>query len=308
MSVERTREWKGMQPRQKARMLAAMQNATVIDGAIIAPDGVDVTHRLRLEPRKTTGEQRYAKNRSVMGRFGEENGGFVSALFESCVTMAQRFPSISQSDVARIMFIGTYTGYDGCLRYDNGVNINRGALAKLTGLSRARFSEFYQRLLAEQVVREEADIIHVNPSVFQRGEPNEDTIDLQRIRIYRQTVRDLYARYGKGRNVKQLAIVFAVIPFLHFNTNIVCYNPQEYYFDKIQPMTIDKLAALLNYAETRKLKAAMNDVKLGGHPVFVFVEDVHDRRKRRVVVNPRVVFAGNAEGLEQVRAISVLFN
>jgi hypothetical protein len=131
---------------------------------------------------------------------------------------------------------------------------------------------------------------------------------MQRIRIYRQTVRQLYEEYGRGRDVKQLAIVFAVIPFLHYNVNILCYNPQEYYVDNIQPMTVDKLAALLGYAQTSKLKAAMNGIKLGDKPVFVFVEDVHDKRKRRIIVNPRVVFAGNHEGLAQTQAIAVLFN
>ncbi|WP_442603808.1 hypothetical protein [Paenibacillus sp. KN14-4R] len=309
MSVERSREWKGMAPRQKARVFDAMKNARVVNGAIIALDGVDVSHRLKLEPRKTESQKRYARNLSVMGRFAEENGGFVSALYEPCVTTMERFPSLSQSDIARLMFIATYTGYDdGRIRHDNGIALTRDTLTKLIGISRARFSEFYRRLLAEDVLREEDGAILVNPTVFQRGESSEEIADLQRIRLYRQTIRGLYEEYGKGRDVKQLAIVFLVIPFLHFNTNIVCYNPREYYYDNISPLTVDKLAALLHYADSAKLKRAMNGVKLGGQPVFVFVEDVHDKRKRRIVVNPRVVFAGNAEGLEQVRALSVLFN
>lgn len=309
MSVESTREWKGMRPRQKARVLEAMKNATVRDGAIIAPDGVDVSHRIALVPRKTEAQQRYARNRSVMGRFAEENGGYVSALFESCITMAERFPSLSQSDIARLMFIGTYTGYDdGCLRHDNKILIDRAALSKLVGISREQFSKFYGRLQAEDIIRDENEGVFVNPSVFQRGESEAGLSDIQRTRIYRRTVRDLYAEYGKGRGVKQLAIVFTLIPFLHYSTNVVCFNPQEYYYDQIQPMTVDKLAALLNYTETRKLKAAMNSVKLGGQPVFAFVEDIEDKRKRRIIVNPRVVFAGNAEGLEKVRALCVLFN
>lgn len=309
MGIEATKEWKGMQPRQKIRMLDTQQNGSIVNGAILATDGVDVSHRLKLVPRTTVAQQRYASNRSIMGLFADENGGYVSALFESCITMVERFPSLSQSDIARLMFIGTYTGYsDGRLRYDNGNTIDRVALLKLTGMSRARFSEFYGRLLSEDVIREDSDTLLVNPTVFQRGEAVDGTDDLQRIRLYRQTIRELYEEYGKGRDVKQLAIVFTVIPFLHFSTNVVCFNPQEYHYDQIQPMTVDKLAAMLNYAQTSKLKTAMNNVKLGGRPVFVFVEDINDKRKRRIVVNPRVVFAGNSDGLEQLRAMCVLFN
>lgn len=309
MLVESTKEWKGMQPRQKIRMLDAMENATIVNGAIIAPDGIDVSHRLKIEPRTTFAQQRYARNRSTMGIFADENGGFVSALYESCMTMAERFTSLNQSDIARLMFIGTYTGYsDGRLRHDNGNTLDRAGLLKLTGMSRARFSEFYNRLLTEDILREDGDTFKVNPTVFQRGEHGEGTEDRQRIRLYRRTIRELYGEYGKGHGIKQLAIVFTVIPFLHYNTNIICFNPQEYHYDQIQPMTVDKLAALLGYGQTSKLKTAMNNVKLGGKPVFTFVEDIHDKRKRRIVVNPRVIFAGNAEGLTQVRAIAVLFN
>ncbi|MFD1957139.1 hypothetical protein ACFSL6_23965 [Paenibacillus thailandensis] len=309
MSAESTREWKGMQIRQKSRALGALQNASIVDGAVIAPDGVDVSHRIEVTLRKTISQQRHARNQSVMGRFTEENGGYVTTFFESCVTMAERFPSLTQSDIARLMFLGTYTGYDdGYLRHDNGRKLDRAAVQKLIGISRARFTEFYGRLVAEDIIREDGVGLLVNPTVFQRGEPGDAAADMQRIRIYRRTVRDLYEKYGKGRDVKQLAIVFAVIPFLHYNVNIICYNPQEYYVDNIQPMTVDKLAALLGYSQTSKLKAAMNGIKLGDKPVFVFVEDVHDKRKRRIIVNPRVVFAGNHEGLAQTQAIAVLFN
>ncbi|MFD2332259.1 hypothetical protein ACFSR7_23640 [Cohnella sp. GCM10020058] len=309
MSVESMLEWKQMPHRQKARLLETMQNASIVNGSVIAPDGVNVSHRLQLVVRKTYAQQAFVRNRSIMGMFAEENGGYVTAFYESCVTMADRFPSLSQSDLARLMFIGTYTGYDdGRLRHDNGTSITRASLAKLTGLSRARFSEFYGRLVSAEVIREADDVLLMNPELFQRGEIDGESADIQRIRVYRKTIRELYERYGQGRDVKQLAIVFSVIPFLHYNTNVVCYNPQEYYVDKIQPMTVDKLAALLHYSDTGKMKRAMNGVKLGGAPVFVFVEDVHDKRKRRIVVNPRVIFAGNHSGLTQVRAMSVLFN
>ncbi|MDO3682162.1 hypothetical protein [Paenibacillus ehimensis] len=310
MNRAQVRAWRGMTAVQKSRVGDALLNATIRDGAIIAPDGYDVSHRLKLEIRTTEAQRKHAKDRSTMGLFADENGGFVFSLFISCSTVAERFPTLTQSDMARLMFIGTYTGYeDGRLRYDNGTPLLRTSLEKLVGLSRARFSEFYNRLVTEDILREEDGEIDINPTVFQRGGSEvAGTEDYQRTRLYRRTVRDLYEAYGKGRDVKQLAIVYAVIPFLHFNTNIVCYNPQEYNAEKLKPMTLDKLAALLHYSDTQKLKIAMSSVMLGGRPVFGFVEDVNDKRKRRVIVNPRVVFAGNADGLRQVRGICALFN
>lgn len=308
MSAEKSREWKGMPARQKSRLFDAMQNATIKNGAIIAPDGVDISHRLEIKPRVIESQQRYARNRSVMGRFAEENGGFVFALFESGITVAEAFPSLTQSDIARLIFIGTYTGYDGILRHPNGAPISHDALKKIIGISREHFSKFYGRIKAEDVIREDGKLIRVNPNMFQRGEVSGSFADFSRMRIYRDTVRELYDIYGKGRSVKQLALVFAVIPFLHFNTNVVCFNPIVHDTDQIHPMTVDKLAALLSYDDWRKLKAAMNKVWLGGKPAFAFVEDPYDSRKRRIIVNPRIVFAGDSNGLNWLRATAVLFN
>lgn len=306
----RTAEQRGMTARQKARIFATLKSGKIQDGKIIAPDGTNMSHRMRIVDVVPEPRRRYVENRSTMGLFSKQNGGFVSFMFSSCVTMVERFPSLTQADYARLMFLGTYTSYDNSrLRYDNGKIINREGLRRLTGMSRSRFSEFYRRLVAEDILRRQHDGSYkFNPKVFQRGGEDGLVTDAQHIRLYRDTIRKLYDEYGRGRDARQLAVVFAVIPFLHYQLNIVCYNPQEYYDDEIRPMTLEKLAALLGYAETQKLKAAMNRVRLNGQPVFGFVEDVHDRRKRRIIVNPRVVYSGNAEGLEKVRALCVLFN
>lgn len=300
--------WRDMTPKQKLRASSAIQNATIVDGAVISSDGVDVTHHVRVDIRPTEAEQHYAKNLSVMGRFSTENGGYVSALFESNITMEERFPSLTQSDIGRLMFIGTYTGYDGMLRHDNHVPLTRVALMRLVGLSRPEFSKFYARLSNVGIIQNDNGNFFVHPRVFQRGGIGKGYADLQRTRVYRHTVRELYDKYGKSRSVRQLGIVFAVLPFLHFNTNIVCSNPQEYYSDQVQPMAVDKLADKLKYDNPQKLRAALNRVRLDRMPVFTYVIDPYDRRKQNVIVNPRVVFAGNEVGLQHIKGVCSLFN
>ncbi|MFC6652086.1 hypothetical protein [Paenibacillus rhizoplanae] len=70
-------------------------------------------------------------------------------------------------------------------------------------------------------------------------------------------------------------------------------------------MDLDRLAALLNYKDTQSLRKGLEAITLDGKPVFYLPHNIHDKRKRRIVVNPRIVFAGSAEKLA---AIKVLFN
>lgn len=238
-----------------------------------------------------------------------ENGGFVFAIFRGCMTMAERFPTLSQSDLARLMYIGTFTQYSGRLQYDNGRPIDRKKLETLLGMSRARFSEFFGRLVAAEIITagDEYGDIYVNPSVFYRGslkKSDYDLSDYQHTRLFRSTVRDLYERYN-GRTIKQLALVYAVLPFVNFAFNVVCFNPEETDEDRVKPMDLDNLAALLQYQDTQKLKRALEAIKLDGKPVFYLPHNVHDKRKRRIIVNPRIVFAGPAKSLA---GIKVLFN
>ncbi|MFB0829454.1 hypothetical protein ACEU2D_07415 [Brevibacillus laterosporus] len=158
------------------------------------------------------------------------------------------------------------------------------------------------------IIKEAEDgAIQMSSDVFHRGEiPKGEYVD--RIRIYRDTVRELYDKYGKGRSVRQLGIIYSVIPFMHRNLNIICFNPLEKQDDQIRPITLDKLATLLGYQNAGKFKQALRAIKIGNQPVFAFVEDVDDSRKRRILVNPRVVFAGDFEGLMACRAIAVVFN
>lgn len=295
-------QWSRLTPSVKRGVLAQKQ---AIEDEI--GDKLGGTFEIML---KTTDQQiRGLQAKEEIAAHEIENGGFVFALFGGCMALSDRFPSLTQSDLARVMFVGTYTGYSGRLQYDNGRPINRKELERLLNMSRARFSEFFRKLNDEEIVRvdEEHGDIYVNPSVFYRGvlkESGYNLDDYRHTRMFRNTVRQLYETYG-GRAVKQLALVYAVLPFVSFSTNVVCFNPEETDEDRLKPMDLDRLAALLSYQDTQKLRRALESLKLDGKPVFYLPHNIHDKRKRRIIVNPRVVFAGSAESLA---AIKVLFN
>lgn len=301
-------KWRDLHPKVKRGFTAITTNMTVVDGVAYSAQGTDVSHMVDIVPKLNNAQVRGLDAIDVLSKHEVDNGGFVFTFFKQMQTMDGRFTSLTQPDLARLMFVGSYTSWrDGQLIYDNGRAITKDSLHELTQMSRKRFNEFYNRLIAEDILSEVNGGLFMNPSVFYRGALSDyqyETDDLQHTRMFRKTVRDLYEKYN-GRSLGQLAIVYAVLPFIHFKTNVVSYNANESNVDKVVPMPLEKLAVALGYVNVQKLKTALNRVKIDGHPVFGFFENPHDRRSVRIVINPRVFFAA---GAGELSALYVLFN
>ena len=304
IAIERT--WKDLHSNVKRGVLALKENATIEDGKVISSTGKDVSHLVELVPKVTPRQSWGLSAVSELAEHETDNGGFVFALFSRATTMAEQFPELSQPDLARLMFIGTYVAWEtNRLQYDNGRIIRKKGLEELVDMSTKRFNEFYKRLLAENIIEEQGEEIFVNPSVFYRGELKNigyDVSHLQHTRMFRKTVRDLYSQFN-SRTIKQLAIIYSVLPFLNFNTNIVCFNPEETDSDLLKPMNLENLAALLGYQDTHKLKRALDTIKVDGKPVFWLPENVNDKRQRRIIVNPNVIYGGDAKSLAGIKVL-----
>lgn len=303
------RVWRDLNPKVKRGVLATLANVTVIDGVATNADGKDVSHIVEVKPKLTPQQIRRNDAKDVMSAHELEHGGFIFAYYNQSRVIEERFPSLTKPDIARLLFIGSYTSWDdGKLLYPNGRTIDKNGLHTLVNMSRKRFNEFYLRLIDESIIQDAGDDgIFMNPSVFFRGQvKSQDYVvgDLQYTRMFRQSIRDLYEAYN-GRSLGQLALIYAVMPFVNFKTNIVAYNAEVYNAAEVRPMTLDQLAMILDYADGARLKTALNRVKVGGQPVFGFFENPNDRRTWRIVVNPRVIYAA---GGEELGAIMALFN
>ncbi|WP_042224134.1 hypothetical protein [Oceanobacillus manasiensis] len=302
--------WKGASPELKRQALDKTQNFTVIDGqAYDTETGENITDQVYIEPVVSVAQRQGAQIKANLKRHEDENGGYVFAFFHSLESIQERFPSLSQPDLSRLMFLGTYVSYNqgepshGYLTYDNGVKITKKSLGQLLGMSRNRFAEFYKRLVSEEIINEMADGIALNPTVFYRGENLADIKgDYQYTRLFRRTVRELYTKF-KVRSIKKLGVVYQILPYVNFNFNIVCNNPQQVINGKIETMQLQDLAAKLGYDDYKHLLKNMREIKIDDQPVFKFVDDGKDRRSSYVIVNPNVIYAGNGKHLDGLKVL-----
>jgi hypothetical protein len=307
------RAWVNLNPKVRQEAIKMAQNFTVINGqAYDNETGENITDKLDISVKIGEGQRKGAQVKANLRTHQTETGGYVFALFHECQTIAERFPSLTQPDLARLMFIGTYVSYDegsdasyGILKHPNGVVIDKKALRDLLKISRPAFNTFYTKLQYEGILAETDAGLAMNPSVFYRGENVKGIVgDMQYTRLFRQTVRDLYVMYD-GKQTKKLGAIYAVLPYVNFNYNVLCLNPSEVQAEKVKPLTIGELAEILGYESDKKLAKTLREIKHEGNAVFGFFEDTEDRRKKKIVVNPYVIYAGNGKHLD---GIKVLFN
>lgn len=285
------------------------QNFHVHNGHAYDEDGVNIDYMVDISLKATKKQTRWAKRGSVLQTHADENGGFVLAFFKQTQAMAERFPSLSQPDIARLIYIGSFVAWEtGRLQSDNGLKCYRKAdLLAMAELSDNRFKQFFNKLVAEGILTEDIETgeLFINKTVFFRGDVKglgSKVKGMQHAMIYRDTIRDLFAK-SKGRKLAHLALIYSVLPYLNFKTNILAHNQMETVADLIKPINLTELAGELNYLNAQKLKAAMNGVKIGGKPVFTYVEDPEDRREKRIIVNPSVIYGGDGASLDAIKAL-----
>jgi len=66
---------------------------------------------------------------------------------------------------------------------------------------------------------------------------------------------------------------------------------------------ITDLSNKLNFTNLTKFRQSLYNIKIDGSHVFGFFMLEDDKRTMRIVVNPNVVFAGDAEQLKAIKAL-----
>ncbi|MGP4077295.1 hypothetical protein [Halobacillus sp. K22] len=304
-------KWADLHPNAIREAIEVTQNFEVINGeAYDTETGENISDKVDVRPRLTEGQMRGQQIKENLKAHQTENGGYVFALFQGNKAIEERFPSLTQSDLARLMFIGTYVSYDdseafryGLLKHPNGVKIGKKSLEELLGMSRSKYSGFYKKLLNEGILAETDEGLEINPAVFYRGEHVKAIKgEMRYTRLFRQTVRDLYELYN-GRSIKKLGVIYSVLPYVNFNFNVLAENPSEVKADEVKPLTIEELAEKLGYEDEKKLTQTLRSIKYDGQPIFGFVEISEDRRRNKIVVNPRVIYAGNGKHLDTIKML-----
>lgn len=305
------RAFQDLHQEQRKELTRQKQNMVVEDGNMIDTETGELLNDKFEINEVVSGDtvEKRKKGKAVkeeVQKHSEENGGFVFAFYETCKQISEQYPDFNQADLASLMFVGVHVSFGtNHLTHPNGKKIDKKALKGLLGMSRNKFTQFYRKLISNEILTETETGLVMNANMFFRGFEQDipkSAAELQHTRMYRQTIKDLYGMFDQ-RSMKKLGLIYAVLPYVNYRVNIVCNNPTNNNEDELNAMTIGELADTLGYEDTTKLAKNLKEIKHNGQSVFKLVEDDNDSRSKYVIVNPNVVYAGNGEALKSLQIL-----
>lgn len=223
----------------------------------------------------------------------EEYGDFIWLLY----TMNTKYnPDLSSSDTTRLMLVATYMNYDNKLVFENNKPITKENINLLLKISDRECRRFYKTMIDNNIFYEKDDCLYINTKYFYRGKMGYTPIryDASTTRLYINGVRTIYNQVTPMAH-KQLGYVFAILPYVNIDYNMVCTDPKETNLDDICYLTLGDFCEIINY-DLHNIRRLINSFKkcisINDEHVISFVyngayEDM------KIYVNPQIYYAGS---------------
>lgn len=232
-------------------------------------------------------------------------GGFVQLL---CVRNELLFNNLNfdRADVSRLIYLATYIDYNN--RQENLLIINkkgqanqvmtRGMMQKLLKLGDKQFKIFLKNMKNSGLIWDVKGKYYISNVYFTKGKTNFDKKEYTRLFI--DTTRYLY-EHITIRQHKMLGYVLQLIPYCHYELNVICKNPMEIERGKINKLSLKDICIMLEISTDKgnmvKFRNNLSNfvVKVDGIKYYLFAHNTVRNGEIRdyFVINPLIIWAGN---------------
>ncbi|HBE9638627.1 TPA: hypothetical protein KRN26_002399 [Clostridioides difficile] len=248
-------------------------------------------------------------------------GGFVFCTYVKNELLFNEV-NISKANISRLIYLATYLNYNTgeenlLVRYSQFkemIPIDRKNMREILNLKDRAFRNFLADVKKCELLYESNNKFYINPKYFTKGIPNFENKEYTR--IYINTSRFLF-EHCTPRQHKQLSYIYQLIPYIHFESNILCLNPHETDISKIKKISLYKICQLLNIST---IKQDMNKFKKELLRFYIKVEDdkyyffkyviVEGNNKNTdyFIINPCVIWKGKNLNLAKKTIDLCFFN
>lgn len=246
----------------------------------------------------------FLRQNEDLKKLNSELGGFVTMCYVKNELLFNEL-NLVQANISRLIYLSTYLEYndkeDGLLVYVSRNNkklpMNRKSMRSKLRLSENAFKRFLYDVKEYNLIFEVDNKLYLNPEYFTRGTCNYNSKEYTR--LYIEPIRSLFEN-STVTSHKQLANIFRLIPMMHYDLNVICYNPNETNTKKIKDISLIDICRMLGIDETNRSKFKREMLKfyvtLEGEKFYLFkhvvVEGLEDK-KDYFVINPYVIYKGN---------------
>lgn len=209
---------------------------------------------------------------------------------------------ISSQSLARLLFLGTYLRYGSNYLYLTERAVMRKVdLQKAMKLPPKTFYRFWKDVADTYLFEDSSGQVRIADEFF-RGELKSRLLLERKSKSYQQiyidTLRQIYLKTPIPKH-RYLGYVFMMLPYINFEFNILCWNPEETELEKLCPMTLDELCEVIGYAKSKRTRLLDTYRQLtfewnGTHQhLCSFVTDDLRVGNVKIFINPHILYRGS---------------
>ena len=202
----------------------------------------------------------------------------------------------ANTHIIRLLKLASYLSWNNTLYDDNRHRIKKSSLSKIWGITnRTRINETFKLLTKYNYIYMEGDYIMVNEQIISKGAIKTDKNSTY-TRVFIDSLQELYDN-SEPKKRKQIAYLFNILPFIHYDWNILCWNPTEQDVDKLELMSWTDLASVCGIeADSRnisRLKKDLYTLRVNGNKVIGEFKTGYRKTDYKIVINPALFYAGS---------------
>jgi len=229
-------------------------------------------------------------NKTDIQKWNDENGGFIFSLFRYNNCLFNGIPDLIQEDIFKIFYISIY------LNYDNYLSINKKDMNNLLEMSRERFGQFFNKVVNLNILIKDGKLLKLNNLYLSKGALDKKIKQYNDFtRVYINSIKSLYEN-NNIRKHSQIGALFKLIPYIHRESNILCFNQTDDILEINKIITKDILS-ILDYHRSNSIKRTFSDI------VFINNEPIIKFSDIGIIINPRVFYGGNFNILGEISGI-----
>lgn len=293
-----------MGKREYDRLYREDSQGKITSAGVIAKNEEVIIQKKKKE--LTPKQKALLKTKSELVKHNEKLGGYVYMYYVKNELLFDKL-NIDRASISRLIYLSTFIDYNN--RQENllikyGENnkpepMTRADIKKVINLNDTAFKSFISDVKKNGLLYESNKKFYISSDYFNKGKVQFKERDYTR--IYIDTTRFLYEN-SSSRQHKQLSYIFQLIPYVNFETNILCTNPSESDFYKLDKLNLVQICEILGVSSSNR--QSMNKLK---NELLKFKVNVNDNTyafltyakiqnaygiKDYFIINPQIVWQG----------------
>ncbi|MGL5713508.1 MAG: hypothetical protein ACRCX2_10855 [Paraclostridium sp.] len=239
--------------------------------------------------------------------YSQQLGGYVNMHYVRKELLLNKL-NIDRADISRIIYLSTFIDYNDreenllCKKglYNKLEPMTKRDIKYVLKLKDTAFYSFIKEMKRLNLLFEANEKYYLSSEYFNKGKVDFKNKEYTRVFIY--PTRYLYESCKPIKH-KQLSYIFQLVPFMNYETNIICSNPGETDFYKLEKLNLIQICKLLGVSTENKqtMYKLKNDllkfyIEINGNKYY-FLSYINVQNgfgiKDYFAINPNVIWGGN---------------